>query len=545
VSPRQRRDQIAESTGSLAALQKTAEDAASVSSGLWLSYLFVFFYIAIAASAVTHVDLLLKNPVKLPFLNIELPLLAFFALIPFLFIILHAYVLVHFVMLAAKAGHLHRAMRDQLADHEDIQEALRRRLPNDIFLQFLAGPKEIRDGGLGRILKIIAWTTLVLGPILLLLLLQVQFLPFHSEPITWIHRLALMIDIVLLWALWPAVLATRDRIRWPRFASAKMAAAASFCAVGFSWLSATFPGEAQDTALAFLRIIPSWPEQEGGGGRAFAWTSIRDLVFNGAISSTTRRRTSISSNTLVLPGFNVYQAQNILEPDKVAWREHLIDLRGRDLNGAVLDNANLTKADLNNAQLNGVSLLGAQLQAASLYAAQLQGAKLGAAQLQGAVLTSAQLQNASLSSAHLEAAALDDAHLDNAVLTGVHVQSASFVNAILARASFDGANVEGASFAGATLDEASFAAALVWMSDVRTAAGKQLRLIGVQTEPCRGEDQRDACTFDEIKQLILKKVPPGNLHDQALTRLELQLGAKQIAQQQNLAKAWADLAARQ
>jgi hypothetical protein len=61
------------------AIKKTVEDAAAVSGGLWLSYLFVLFYLAVAAGAVTHADLFLENPVKLPFLNVELPLLAFFS----------------------------------------------------------------------------------------------------------------------------------------------------------------------------------------------------------------------------------------------------------------------------------------------------------------------------------------------------------------------------------------------------------------------------------------------------------------------------------
>ena len=38
----------------LDAVRKSVEDAASVSAGLWLSYLFVLLYIAIAAGAVTH-----------------------------------------------------------------------------------------------------------------------------------------------------------------------------------------------------------------------------------------------------------------------------------------------------------------------------------------------------------------------------------------------------------------------------------------------------------------------------------------------------------
>ena len=76
-------------------LRKSVEDTAAVSGGLWLSYLFVLFYLGIAAGAVTHTDLLLESRVKLPFLNVELSLLAFFALAPLLFLLVHAYTLVH------------------------------------------------------------------------------------------------------------------------------------------------------------------------------------------------------------------------------------------------------------------------------------------------------------------------------------------------------------------------------------------------------------------------------------------------------------------
>lgn len=177
-------------------------------AGLWLSYLFLLFYLAIAAGAVTHIDLLLDNPVKLPFLNVELPLLAFFALAPILFVITHAHALVHFVILSGKVGSFH----DEIDRYPANRAALQRQLPNNIFVQFLAGPDDIRKGGLGPILKVIAWITLVFGPILLLLLLQVRFLPYHHYWITWIHRGVLVVDIALLWMLWPAVLMGRSKI---------------------------------------------------------------------------------------------------------------------------------------------------------------------------------------------------------------------------------------------------------------------------------------------------------------------------------------------
>jgi hypothetical protein len=43
----------------LSTLRDAVVDAATVGSGLWLSYLFTFFYLMVAAGAVTHKDLFL------------------------------------------------------------------------------------------------------------------------------------------------------------------------------------------------------------------------------------------------------------------------------------------------------------------------------------------------------------------------------------------------------------------------------------------------------------------------------------------------------
>jgi hypothetical protein len=208
------------------AVRKSVEDAAAISGTLWFSYLFTLFYIAIAAGAVTHKDLLLENAVKLPFLNVELPLVAFFFLAPVLFIIVHAYVLMHFILLAAKIGtyndELEKAVpgsSDKAIDtaRAEIRLGHRRQLPSNIFVQFLAGPKDIRKGGLGRLLQAIAWISLVIGPVVLLLLLQIQFLPYHLEWVTWVQRIAVLADVALLWFLWPPVLASRGSVQPDEF----------------------------------------------------------------------------------------------------------------------------------------------------------------------------------------------------------------------------------------------------------------------------------------------------------------------------------------
>jgi hypothetical protein len=254
---------IAEKADDLEEIKKSVEDAASVSGGLWLSYLFVLSYIAIAAGAVTHEDLLLERAVKLPFLNVELPLLAFFALAPFVVLIIHAYALMHFIMLGKKASRFHTELKRQFPDavdgagspsgaHKDIRDKLRRLLPSNIFVQILAGPPELRTGIFGTALKLIALSTLVIFPVLVLLLLQIQFLPFHDTRITWAQRGALTIDIVVLWLLRPPILAdlsVESSGRAQLFSRALwgsvpvLASVMSIAAIWFSIMLATIPGE--------------------------------------------------------------------------------------------------------------------------------------------------------------------------------------------------------------------------------------------------------------------------------------------------------------
>jgi hypothetical protein len=97
----------------LQALRDAVVDAASVGAGLWFSYLFVLFYLLVAVGGVTHGDLFLQSPVKLPFLNLDLPLLGFFVLGPAIFLIVHAYVLLHFVLLAGKVGDFDAELKEQ------------------------------------------------------------------------------------------------------------------------------------------------------------------------------------------------------------------------------------------------------------------------------------------------------------------------------------------------------------------------------------------------------------------------------------------------
>jgi hypothetical protein len=185
---------IAGKAKDLDALRNAVVDAANVGAGLWFSYLFGLLYFVIAVGSITHRNLLFESPIKLPFLNVDLPLIGFFVLGPAVFLIAHAYVLLHFAMLADKVGAFHAELQTQIAD-DDIRTRLRRQLPSNIFVQVLAGPRELRMGLMGLMLQLIALISLVIGPLALLAFFVLQFLPYHDEAILWWQRSAVVLDL--------------------------------------------------------------------------------------------------------------------------------------------------------------------------------------------------------------------------------------------------------------------------------------------------------------------------------------------------------------
>ena len=475
--------EFAKKADDLEAIKKALDDAASVSGALWFSYLFVLFYLAIAAGAVTHADLFLENPVKLPFLGVELPLLAFFFIAPILFLVVHAYVLVHLVMLTDKAKLFHEELHEQLgretglSDEEakNIRDGLRRQLPSNIFVQFLAGAPEARSGAFGWALRAIGWTTLVVGPVLLLLLLQIQFLPYHSSFVTWTQRLALLADLALIWWLWGRVLSGRDPgvesfSYWP---SGAIGLALGCAALMFSWLVATFPGEWQDDLPSQRLFWFPFPKP------AYDIVTLNRLVFQSGVNVATGRRQFPFSNTLVLTGLNIYEVLKINDPEKFKL-DFVFHARDRDLRGAILERAYLSKVDFAGAHLEGASLdsanlLGAQLGCNITLAdgspgcAHFQGASLKSAHLQGTFLGKAELQGASLDFAELQGAWLVGAQLQGASLVGAQLQGASLASARLFGASLEQARLQGASLVSAQLQGASLATTDLLAADLSNA----------------------------------------------------------------------------
>jgi uncharacterized protein YjbI with pentapeptide repeats len=487
-------------------LQGALNDAAGKASVLWTTFITFELYLAITFGSVKHRDLFLETPIKLPLLDVDLPPVGFFVVAPTVLVIFHFYVFLQLLALAAKARDYDALLRQAVSDTSDRQY-LRQRLDPFLVLQLLVGPTEQRTSFGGFSLRLIAWITLVGVPVLILLQGQVTFLPYHREWVVWLQRVAVLIDLALIWYFWKRVRSDNEPTvaRVPRKTWPVVGAAASVCVVLLSVGVATFPGEWADEHIPDVRFIPTtwrlhWSKRDD-------WTSWHELLFAGAVDGVSGRLRSLLSNRLVLTD------QSFVDPDKLDNVEISRSFRGRDLNQAVFDGADLRKADFTGAMLNRASFVRSKLQGAQFGCASrgtetdtqidenetagrrwpddgctwLQGAWLDHAGLQGAWLVGAQLQGASLALTNLQDALLDGARMQRASLGLASLQGASLDRAelqfaFLARAKLHGASLAGAQLQGAYLDEAELQGVLLDGAQLQGASLDHAELQGASLE---------------------------------------------------------------
>jgi uncharacterized protein YjbI with pentapeptide repeats len=192
-----------------------------------------------------------------------------------------------------------------------------------------------------------------------------------------------------------------------------------------------------------------------------------------------------------------------------AWRANhsempLPSLKGADLRGLILTNANLhaidlsgavlRKADLSGANLTGANLKGANLSGANLSGASLSGADLSEADLSEAILSGTNLVGQNLSEAKLHRAFLRGADLTGADLRGVDLQGVSLVEATLTGANLRKANLHGADLTRASLRSADLVEADLTEASLREGvlAGANLRDANLRNAVLNGADLRGA-----------------------------------------------------
>jgi len=452
-------------------------------SAAWLLYVALMGYLLVTIAGVSHKDLLLDNDVALPLLQAKIPLTRFFLWAPFLLLLVHMGIIAELALTARKALEFSAAVR--LLEASDRRtHPLRLELDNVFFVQALAGPERSRV--IGFLLHAMSWLTLVAMPLLLLLSMQVLFLPYHDAAITALNRAAVLLDVLLLlllgaflWRLETSLPRAFLRMGRQHPVGLALTALLLFAGASFSLLVATVPdrGPAVGSALAAGREAHGGDPQLG---------RVPPLLGEGVISGLLLRNLVVSDADL--------EAGRPVRADARA-----INLRGRDLRNAKLDRSDLRQADMTGADLAGASLRETDLRGAwigcadlealllgkgralaacaSARGADLSGARLSEAKMAGLDLTGARMSEADLAGARLAKAQLGGANLTGARLDGADLSGASLLGARLPLASLVGADLS-----GAKLEFADLTGAVLQGTDLSRSGLEGARLQDAQLE---------------------------------------------------------------
>jgi hypothetical protein len=435
----------------------------------WLAFLLLLTYVVVTLASVSHKDLLLNSPVRLPLINADIPLVGFFQYAPAMLLLVYLSLLVQHVILARK----YRRFTDALAAYElraGTKHIARERVHSYVFSQILAGPEANRITRL--MMQLIVYVTFAVLPIVTLLYFQIKFLPFHEVGITYWHRFAVILGFAMLILLTPIMQHAPPKRTWdirlgPQAeaweASARQVAFMLLLlpmVVGFSWLIATVPDEWIDRRLGFVAPVTAGIGAEGEA--KLLNPIVRRLVYDRIPDDGNKgwwRRWLLSYRVLVVEDTDL----DANEDAKIVLRER--NFRYALLNRSDFHHADLTWADLSGAQLWKSLAKGrlndTQLQGASLKEAELQGARMSSAAMQGADLRGALLQGADLSYTKLQGADLRGAQLQGADLRGARLQGADLQGAQLQDADLQGAELQGAVLASAEIWLARFPPGLV------------------------------------------------------------------------------------
>lgn len=469
----------------------------------WLIFLGIMAYFMIAVAGVTHRDLLLETAVSLPILGVDIQLTQFFQFAPIVLVLFHLGLIGQLVLLARKTVEFDAAIR-LLETSDRRTHPLRLELHNFFFVQAVAGPH--RSAVMGGFLHAMSWLTLVILPVVLILYIQLVFLPYHDTLITWTHRIALVFDILML-TLLGTFLRRAEASFFSAFWRTTIAYPISFVLTTalltvvtvFSFLFATVPGEALDRVSRVLLPAP----EKAADYRAYtgfvgplSWVDEDGALFGIFLRNLRVTDADLVSDKEALAG---ERTLNLRERDLRSAKLDRSDLHQADLTGAILDDASLAganlrdvkldcadltefllsedrevavctsarRADFTGADLSGAQMTGLDAREGKFESAKLTGANMSYAVLAGAMLVDAKLDRANLTGG-IKAAGADFsiASLRGADLTGGKLYGADFRSSEMQGAIFNYASLQGAAMEGAKLQAASLQRAVLWGADM-------------------------------------------------------------------------------
>ncbi len=326
-------------------------------------------------------------------------------------------------------------------------------------------------------------------PLLLLMTIQLRFLPYQSEALTAVHQACVVIDLVIQFVFAVRLDPVRrfmalvlkgewlervGSVTWGLYALLFLVLSPSFflfvAVVPGSWLERHRPlPDAMNEALAVA--FGDWWEDDGCAVARYGEPPFfkRYVRVEGMTVMAGRRDGAIVAAFLAKGEDPELAWQFVEELDlggrsfRYAWFDGSSfpratfggsDLRCAQFNGARLRGANLEGANAQGADFRAADLTGARLEDgtfgdASFRWARLDGANVAGATFAGASFRQAGLHGTDLSGARLRETDLRDAELYGTDLTNAEILGANADGAGLHGVRLDGANLEGTTFRGA------------------------------------------------------------------------------------------------
>jgi uncharacterized protein YjbI with pentapeptide repeats len=306
----------------------------------WFAWLGFSAYMMVSVAGVTHIDLFLNSRLKLPIIGIEVPLSQFYSVAPVLYLLVYVGVLFQHETLAQKLWSFESSLPEEKQSSNLIQ-SLHLLLSSYFFCQAISGIN--RD--ITRYIRYKVFITLGILPVCVLLCFQITFLPFHSDAITTLHQLLVLISVSLA----SHFIARFFKVK--RFLFEYV----SLPILAFLSIVSVVPDSFEDRLWAALfptRLPLGCDEQEwvqGGRRTAFFFTA---LLFEGGVDKKLGRQMRGFPRSIVL-------TNSTLGVDGEASAR--IDLRNRDLSYATLDRSHFNRIDFTGTKLDFASFSEAEL----------------------------------------------------------------------------------------------------------------------------------------------------------------------------------------
>lgn len=153
-------------------------------------------YVLLVVFGTSDADLLVGKSVRLPVINFDVSLIAFYLVAPGLIFLAHTNLLTKLFLLARKLHGWDALMRKEIRTKPPTQF-----LGLFSFNHYLLAP---RQSSMTFVLSVLVAGTVLVLPLAALMAVQIRFLAYQNEVMTWLHRIFVWLDVALVIWIWPS-----------------------------------------------------------------------------------------------------------------------------------------------------------------------------------------------------------------------------------------------------------------------------------------------------------------------------------------------------